>query len=179
MGVAQSLLSGLDASPSQHSSENKNSGSLQHQQRQSADLGLSWDSGKLHRDMLAKYSELELLSLRQVFQQLKEKQDKITVKSTAADGEHPAGTEDGQGASTSSTPAAAIPEQTQPTKKKMMESKKVVPPSPPPGITEAVFEVRAATAFAENQGSCGHANQTEETKNEANVRAVCMCPTIF
>ncbi|GJJ78486.1 hypothetical protein EMPS_10845 [Entomortierella parvispora] len=144
MGVAQSLLSGLDASSNQQSLEGKNPSSLQQQQqRQSADLGLSWDSGKLQRDMFARFSELELLSLRQVFQQLKDKQDKqdkIAVQSTTADGEDPVGTGDAQEASPVSTPAT-IPQQTQPTKKKMMESKKVTSVSQAvPGITEAVFE---------------------------------------
>ncbi|KAF9352595.1 Restriction of telomere capping protein 5, partial [Mortierella sp. AD094] len=38
----------------------------------------SWICNKLHRDMAAKFSELELLSLRQVFQQLKLDQEKRT-----------------------------------------------------------------------------------------------------
>ncbi|KAI7827534.1 hypothetical protein BC939DRAFT_475137 [Gamsiella multidivaricata] len=37
--------------------------------------GLSWASNKMHRDMASKFSEIELLSLRQVFQQLKDRQN--------------------------------------------------------------------------------------------------------
>ncbi|KAF9434685.1 Restriction of telomere capping protein 5 [Entomortierella beljakovae] len=38
---------------------------------------ISWVSNKLHRDMSSKFTELELLSLRQVFQQLKQSQDSL------------------------------------------------------------------------------------------------------
>lgn len=66
MGAVQSLL-GQDA-PTQPDTNNS---------RSSVEpLHLSWVSNKLQRDMAAKFSEIEMLSLRQLLVQLKATQDK-------------------------------------------------------------------------------------------------------
>lgn len=66
MGAVQSLL-GQDA-PTQPETNNR---------RPSVEpLHLSWVSNKLLRDMAAKFSEIEMLSLRQLLVQLKAAQDK-------------------------------------------------------------------------------------------------------
>ncbi|KAG0043219.1 hypothetical protein BGZ83_011696, partial [Gryganskiella cystojenkinii] len=104
----------------------------------------------MQRDMTIKFTELELLSLRQVFQQLKETQDKKTAlqQSTKISTDETAveGTDKVVNTHTSSIPptssSTSIPtDQRQPTKKKAMDSnKKTSSNQSALGITEAVFE---------------------------------------
>ncbi|KAG0200293.1 Restriction of telomere capping protein 5 [Mortierella sp. NVP41] len=67
MGAVQSLL-GQDAPAQPETSNNRRPSVEPH--------GLSWANSKLQRDMTAKFSEIELLSLRQLLAQLKATQDK-------------------------------------------------------------------------------------------------------
>ncbi|KAG0249733.1 Restriction of telomere capping protein 5 [Mortierella polycephala] len=76
-------------------------------------MGLSWTSKKMHKDILSKFTELERLSLRQVFQQLKEHQDSMDLQQYS---EHP-------------------PE----TQQDAMDAQSQKSSRPVPGITEATF----------------------------------------
>ncbi|KAF9932205.1 Restriction of telomere capping protein 5 [Linnemannia zychae] len=67
MGAVQSLL-GQDSPPKPNPTSNRRLSIEQ--------VPLSWASNKLQRDMAAKFSEIELLSLRQLLAQLKATQDK-------------------------------------------------------------------------------------------------------
>ncbi|KAI1309989.1 Restriction of telomere capping protein 5 [Mortierella claussenii] len=74
MGAVQSFLSNDTDTATANTGVNNNAANSRH--RASVDQhGLSWVSSKMQRDMAAKFSELELLSLRQVLQQLKDRQD--------------------------------------------------------------------------------------------------------
>ncbi|KAG0001627.1 Restriction of telomere capping protein 5 [Entomortierella chlamydospora] len=79
----------------------------------------SWISNKLHRDFAAKFSELELLSLRQVFQQLKQNQEKTS--------------------NSSESPALQHLHQLQQSHLSKQAKKDTRPVHLPPGITEPTF----------------------------------------
>lgn len=92
MGVVQSLLKDNDSVigiPGNHSSgsvlnnatttnhnHNHNTGNNQASHPLSSDVVQSWVSNKLYKNLASKFTELELLSLRQVLAHLREEQEK-------------------------------------------------------------------------------------------------------
>ncbi|KAF9213582.1 Restriction of telomere capping protein 5 [Podila verticillata] len=93
MGVVQSLLKDNDSVigiPGNHSSgsglnnattnnHNHNTGNNHASHPLSSDIAQSWVSNKLYKDLVSKFTELELLSLRQVLAHLKEEQEKAAL----------------------------------------------------------------------------------------------------